>query len=180
MQEHFSDYSECSDYVSGQTAAGPVRSRRVRKSGTLVRDAIQCALTPGAQPPIAQAILESLTVLASLRPRSAEQATAPPWVPPASVLRTLQRSLPLEGTEGWYGTLPPDRLTALRDDMTVHVKPGAEPAATPATTTTTAVPATPAKPAATPSTPYTPYSYNYQAPQYRSTYQYTQIGRAHV
>lgn len=57
--------------------------------------------------------------------------------------------------------------------MTVHVKPGAEPAATPATTATTAVPATPAKPAATPSTPYTPYSYNYQAPQYRSTYQYT-------
>ena len=108
-----------------------------------------------------------------MRPRSANEDLAPPLVPPASVLRTLQHSLPLEGTGGWYGTLPPGRLTALRDNMTVHVKPGAEPAAATTTTATTAIPVTPAKPTATPSTPYTPYSYNYQAPQYRSTYQYT-------
>ncbi|KZT67608.1 hypothetical protein DAEQUDRAFT_693764 [Daedalea quercina L-15889] len=119
----------------------------------------------------AQAILDSLTVLTSLRPRSSDDPI-PPLVPPIQVLRTLQRSLPLEGTEGWYGTLPPGRLTALRDDTTVHVKPGTEAAAAPATTTTSAVPVTPAKPVAAPSA-YTPYGYNYQASQYRGTYQYT-------
>ncbi|TFY70074.1 hypothetical protein EVJ58_g50 [Rhodofomes roseus] len=122
----------------------------------------------------AQAILDSLSLLASLRPRSSSDPDSnPPLVPPASVLRTLQRSLPLEGTEGWYGTLPATRATALRDDTTVHIKPGAEATAAPTTTTTVAVPVTPAKPAATPTTPYTPYSYNYQTSQYRGAYQYT-------
>lgn len=121
----------------------------------------------------AQAVLESLTVLASLRPRSsADTDSSPPLVPPATVLRTLQRSLPLENTDGWHGTLPPSRITALRDDTTVQIKPGAEAAAAPATTTTTAAPVTPAKPVAAPAAPYTPYGYNYQAPQYRSAYPY--------
>ncbi|KAH9921446.1 uncharacterized protein B0H18DRAFT_1021115 [Fomitopsis serialis] len=77
-----------------------------------------------------------------------DTASNPPLVPPASVLRTLQRSLPLEGTEGWAATVP-------------------------TTTPTTVIPVTPAKPAATSTAPYTPYSYNYQTPQYRGSYQYT-------
>lgn len=126
----------------------------------------------------AQAIIDSLTLLASLRPRSSkdDHTTLPPLIPSASVLRTLQRTLPASATEGWYGTLPASRTTALRDDTTIHVKTGA-PVAPPATATaaaavTTTATVTPQKPTA-PATSYTPYSYSNYTPthtQYRGGY----------
>lgn len=124
---------------------------------------------------IAQGILGSLTVLASLRPRSSsDDSERPPLIPSASALRKLHRTLPLESTGGWYGTLPPGRTTALRDDSTIHIKPGVVAPA----------PAAPITPAATaPSTPVTkpqqqapaaPYNYSaypgYNAAQYRGGY----------
>ncbi|KAI6153255.1 hypothetical protein BKA82DRAFT_998217 [Pisolithus tinctorius] len=120
----------------------------------------------------AQGIFDSLTVLASLRPRSSGNDT-PPLVPSASVLRKLHRTLPTAPTPGWNGTLPSTQSTALRDDSTLYIKstatsvPSNPPAAAIPTPTTTA-PAT----AATPSTqPYAAYSYNYAAP-FRPGYQY--------
>ncbi|KAI6136956.1 hypothetical protein F5141DRAFT_1230360 [Pisolithus sp. B1] len=53
----------------------------------------------------AQGILDSLTVLTSLRPRSSGDDT-PPLVPSASALRKLHRTLPTAPTSGWNGTLP--------------------------------------------------------------------------
>ncbi|KAJ7171828.1 hypothetical protein C8R43DRAFT_26674 [Mycena crocata] len=75
---------------------------------------------------VANGILESLTLLASLRPRSSAHPAAP-LIPPPTVLHTLQRTLPRAAAPGWYGTLPsaPGKpSTALRDDSTVKVRPG--------------------------------------------------------
>ncbi|THH28440.1 hypothetical protein EUX98_g5761 [Antrodiella citrinella] len=127
----------------------------------------------------AQIILESLSVLASLRPRLPGDSEHPPLVPTASALRKLHRTLPVGDAGGWYGTLPPARAKALRDDTTVRVKPGV-PVPAPAVPV-----ATPAPPAATPvaprvATPVAPaqqqqqqpgnYSYTYPQPQYRGGY----------
>lgn len=79
----------------------------------------------------AHAILDSLALLASLRPRSSAE-DAPLLVPPPAVLHKLHRSLATGATPGWHGTLPATRSTALRDDATVKVRPGAVAAATPA------------------------------------------------
>ena len=81
---------------------------------------------------LAHAILDSLALLASLRPRSSAD-DVPSLVPPPAVLHKLHRSLATEATPGWYGTLPPARSTALRDDATVKVRPGAATASTAAT-----------------------------------------------
>lgn len=73
--------------------------------------------------------MNSLTVLASIRPRantSDADATKPAsLIPPASVLRALHRTLPSAASQGWQGTLDESRKMALRDDTTVHVKAGA-------------------------------------------------------
>ena len=74
--------------------------------------------------------MNSLTLLASLRPRSStasdpELATHCSIIPPPPVVRALHATLPIGATQGWQGTLDESRKTALRDDTTVHVKAGA-------------------------------------------------------
>ncbi|KAF7798629.1 hypothetical protein EIP86_009851 [Pleurotus ostreatoroseus] len=119
---------------------------------------------------VAQGIYDSLTLLASLRPRSSQDADAAPLVPSASALRKLHRTLPMGKTEGWYGTLPSKCPTALRDDTTIHIKSGA-------TVSAPTAPPTPAIPPVTPTVPKTPlpsysgYPYSsYATAQYRSNY----------
>ncbi|KDR85260.1 hypothetical protein GALMADRAFT_218354 [Galerina marginata CBS 339.88] len=112
---------------------------------------------------IAHAILDSLTVLASLRPQSSSSDLSP-ITPPPSVLHKLHRTLAVEPSPGWFGTLPASRTTALRDDSTVKVRPGA---VTPAPVTNT--PAAPAPaPISAPNT-FGSYSYAY-APQQQPAY----------
>ncbi|ESK88963.1 hypothetical protein Moror_13185 [Moniliophthora roreri MCA 2997] len=112
----------------------------------------------------AQGIMDSLTLLASLRPRSST-GEQPPFVLTPSALHTLHRTLPLAPTSGWHGNLPPGRSTALRDDSTAKIRPGAP---TPTIPVAAPVP-TPAaaSSSAIPSTSYNNYSY-YQG-QYRPT-----------
>jgi len=79
----------------------------------------------------------------SLRPRSSTEKSL---MPPASVIRQVYRTLPLDPSPGYHGTLPPipaTRTTALRDDNTIHLKSGALAAIDPALTTPT-----PSRPAA--------------------------------
>lgn len=113
---------------------------------------------------LAQGILKSLTLLASLRPRSSKGTSeTPPLIPPASVLRKLHRTLPVAPTQGWYGTLPPTRPTALRDDSTIRIKSGG--LAQAAESTPAAAPGPSANAAAS------PYPYpGYSAQAYRGAY----------
>lgn len=130
---------------------------------------------------VAQAISDSLVLLAFLRPRSTGDSSS--LIPPPEFLRKLHRSLPSEPSEGWFGTLPPSNLTALRDDTTLQIKagvnipvgalPGAGSTALPSpaisTGTTTAVAN---KPTAQPN--YTNFTYpNYPGNQFRGAYAYT-------
>ncbi|KAI6162003.1 hypothetical protein EDD17DRAFT_1582432 [Pisolithus thermaeus] len=119
----------------------------------------------------AQGILDSLTVLTSLRPRSSSDDT-PPLVPSASALRKLHRTLPTAPTSGWSGTLPSTRSTALRDDSTLYIKSSATsvPSNPPAAATPTPTATTPATTAASTQS-YPAYPYNYATP-YRPGYQY--------
>ncbi|KAJ7022012.1 hypothetical protein C8F04DRAFT_1312004 [Mycena alexandri] len=71
---------------------------------------------------VANGILDSLTLLASIRPRSSAHPAAP-LVPPPAVLHALQQTLPRAPEPGWHGTLP-SRIPALRDNSTVKVRPG--------------------------------------------------------
>ncbi|KAI0374545.1 hypothetical protein BV20DRAFT_1041470 [Pilatotrama ljubarskyi] len=128
---------------------------------------------------VAQGIIDSLALLASLRPRPSNGDPAEsPLVPSPTILRKLQRTLPIGATEGWYGTLPEGRTTAFRDDTTVHVRSSATTAAksTAAAAVAPAALATPAAKApvaaAAATTPYSPYTYpsNYQSSQYRGGY----------
>ncbi|KAF7310506.1 hypothetical protein HMN09_00593100 [Mycena chlorophos] len=92
---------------------------------------------------LAQNILSSLTLLASLRPRSSAHPTAP-LIPPPDVVHTLMRTLPRNAVPGWHGTLTrpsgsdaKDKTPlALRGDQTVRVRPGvaAKPPPAPAPT----------------------------------------------
>ncbi|KAF8665138.1 hypothetical protein AX16_000604 [Volvariella volvacea WC 439] len=70
----------------------------------------------------AQGILETLTVLTSLRPRSSMDDSS--LIPSPSVLHKLHRTLALEPKPGWYGSLPPNQTAALRDDSTIKLRPG--------------------------------------------------------
>jgi hypothetical protein len=108
--------------------------------------------------PTAQSIEESLLLLASLRPQTADTQTL---APPAHALRQLHRTLPVGPTPGWHGTLPDARARALVDDTTVHVKSDAAlPAPTAPATPVPPPPSTPAAAAKMPATPVgTPYSY---------------------
>ncbi|KAJ7596600.1 hypothetical protein C8J56DRAFT_1158662 [Mycena floridula] len=108
----------------------------------------------------AHGILDSLTLLASLRPRTPHDASSQ-LIPSPSALRTLQITLPLAANPGWHGTLPPERVTALRDDSTIKVRAGT---AVPASTPATPAPApAPAPVTASPST-FAGYTYNYGTP----------------
>ncbi|KAJ7785751.1 hypothetical protein B0H16DRAFT_4036 [Mycena metata] len=71
---------------------------------------------------VANGILDSLTLLASLRPRSSAHPVAP-LIPPPTVLHALQQTLPRAPQPGWHGTLS-SRVPALRDNSTVKVRPG--------------------------------------------------------
>ena len=94
--------------------------------------------------------MNSLTTLASLRPRSSKDISeTPSLIPQPNVLRRLHRTLPSAPTQGWYGTLPPTRPIALRDDATIHIKSGTviptpdPPTALPPTAAAHAAPASP-------------------------------------
>ncbi|TCD68809.1 hypothetical protein EIP91_009676 [Steccherinum ochraceum] len=122
----------------------------------------------------AQNILNSLAVLASLRPRtSGDESGHPPLIPTATALQKLHRTLPVGDTGGWTGTLPPARANALRDDTTVRMKAGTSPTLT--ASVAAAPPVTPAPPKlSTPSTSqqssyYQSYAQT-QTPQYRGNY----------
>ncbi|KIK99899.1 hypothetical protein PAXRUDRAFT_822265 [Paxillus rubicundulus Ve08.2h10] len=127
---------------------------------------------------IAQGILESLSILTTLRPRSSTSDT-PPLIPSPSALHKLQRTLPTAPTRGWYGTLPAGRTAALRDDSTLYIKSTATaiPSATPTAQAATPTPTQPAPaptaaaPAAAAAQAYPGYAYNYATP-YRAGYQY--------
>ncbi|ETW87705.1 hypothetical protein HETIRDRAFT_378867 [Heterobasidion irregulare TC 32-1] len=132
---------------------------------------------------VAQSIMDSLTLITSLRPCSSKDSST--LIPPPSILRKLHRTLPTSPSEGWYGTLPSTQTTALRDDSTLLVKSGTSiPTPAPAVAAPPVVPAVPtpytapstsyaAKPN-TPATPYGGYSYpTYANGQYRGGYSYT-------
>ncbi|KAF9535753.1 hypothetical protein CPB83DRAFT_888429 [Crepidotus variabilis] len=111
----------------------------------------------------AQAILDSLTLLASLRPQSSSHDAAA-IIPPPSVLHKLHRTLAIQPTPSWSGTLPPGRTTALRDDSTVKIRPSTVPAVPVATTGTPSNVATPSAATASAST-LGHYGYSYGTQQ---------------
>lgn len=93
-------------------------------------------------------------------------------MPTTAALRKLHRTLPIGATGGWYGTLPENRATALRDDTTVHIRSGAAAAAAaPAPVPPTPATPAPAAPKAS-ATPYNHYAYPAYAPatSYRGGY----------
>ncbi|KAG1810080.1 uncharacterized protein HD556DRAFT_1317822 [Suillus plorans] len=123
----------------------------------------------------AQSILESLTLLASLRPRQSGSADVP-LIPSTATLHKLHRTLPVAPSQGWHGTLPTGRTTALRDNSTLYIKSTATavpslPSATPTPVPATPATATPAATTAAVAQNYQ-YSYNYAAAGYRGSYQY--------
>lgn len=98
-------------------------------------------------------ILDTLALLASLRPRGADSDESP-LVPPPRVLHALQRTLPLEASAGFKGTLADGRQAALRDNNTVRVKvAGTATAASTSTTTTKVAAAAATATAPSPATP---------------------------
>ncbi|EGO02762.1 hypothetical protein SERLA73DRAFT_158542 [Serpula lacrymans var. lacrymans S7.3] len=120
----------------------------------------------------AQGILDSLVLLASLRPRSSTSEVAP-LVPSASALRKLHRTLPTAAIQGWYGTLPPGRTSALRDDSTLYIKSGTTAPVTSAAPTPAPAPVAVAPPTtATPAQAYPGYAYSNFSTPFRGGYQY--------
>ncbi|EMD41595.1 hypothetical protein CERSUDRAFT_120619 [Gelatoporia subvermispora B] len=128
---------------------------------------------------VAHGTLNSLSLLASFRPRTSSSESAP-LVPSASVLRKLHRTVPLEATQGWYGTLPDGNAAALHDDTTIKVKSGAVvPTAAPAAPAPAPAPAaTPAPKPPTTAAPYNPYAYSNYSAQYARTYGTYTAGQA--
>lgn len=124
----------------------------------------------------AQSILESLTLLTSLRPRQSGSADVP-LIPSSATLHKLHRTLPVAPSQGWYGTLPTGRTIALRDNSTLYIKSTATavpslPSAAPTPVPAAPVAATPAATTAAIAQNYQ-YSYNYAAAGgYRGGYQY--------
>ena len=117
--------------------------------------------------------MDSLTLLASMRPRSSTDPTNSVIVPSSPVLRALHDTVFTHPTQGWYGTLAENRALSLRDDSTVHIRATAVQPVQP--------PATPAKPATLPSysTPSTTqaqqnFSYSGYPQQFRGAYPYAQ------
>ncbi|KAG6918664.1 hypothetical protein DXG01_012481 [Tephrocybe rancida] len=116
----------------------------------------------------AQGILETLTVLASLRPRTStptpKSTSKNPSsiLPPPTVLHKLHRTLGTTPTPGWHGTLPSSRPQALSDSTTFKKSSRAPaPPPAPAPTPTPAPPAAAPAPVAPVPIPYTGYTYAY-------------------
>ncbi|PAV21912.1 hypothetical protein PNOK_0186900 [Pyrrhoderma noxium] len=105
---------------------------------------------------LAEKIMDSLVMIASLRPRKPDGSTSA-LIPSSSTLHALHGILPSQPSQGWYGTLSENRGLAVRDDTTILVKP------TNQTSTTTSAPV-PAPVPQTPASTYSPYT-NYS--QYR-------------
>ena len=121
-----------------------------------------------ADVPIAQNILQSLTLLASLRPRSSIDGDSAPLIPPASTLRKLHRSLPVGTMQGWYGTFSDSRQVACSDDNTIRIRSGAS-----ATSPVSPAPSAPAPTAPVPAataTPSKPTTTTYGGYSYSSSY----------
>ncbi|THH11803.1 hypothetical protein EW145_g428 [Phellinidium pouzarii] len=108
---------------------------------------------------IAQRIMDSLTLITSMRPRL-PNGSASAILPPASVLRALHQTLPSEPSQGWYGTLTGSRGLALRDDTTLHVK----------ASSSNQAPAPVPAPTPAPQTPAPAYSSNYSYANYSQQY----------
>lgn len=112
----------------------------------------------------AESIQKSLALITSLRPRSPTSSSS--LIPSPALLRQLHRTLPVSPAPGWRGTLPATKTTALHDDATIYVKPGAllnGPGRNSSQTPATPVPATP-------TAAYK--GYNYQYPGYTPNAQY--------
>lgn len=127
---------------------------------------------------LAHSIMDSLTLLASLRPRSSEDSSKPVIIPSSPVLRALHHAVHAQPMQGWYGTLVENRGAALHDDSTVHIR---------------AMPSQPVQPPATPvkavaAPPYTTpapaqqlnYAYSGFSQQYRGPYTYTPAGQTNA
>ncbi|KIY43056.1 hypothetical protein FISHEDRAFT_78602 [Fistulina hepatica ATCC 64428] len=83
---------------------------------------------------LAQGILDTLTVLCSLRPRTSRDLALPDSLQtPAHILHKLAHTLPQTPSHGWYGTLSQSRPTAHRDNSTIKIKAAAAVATKPAT-----------------------------------------------
>ncbi|KAI0090012.1 hypothetical protein BDY19DRAFT_941886 [Irpex rosettiformis] len=117
----------------------------------------------------AQNILESLTLLASLRPRSSADGDSAPLIPPASTLRKLHRSLPVGITQGWYGTLSDGRQVACSDDNTIRIRTGV-PAPSPTSPPPSVLPAVTPTPAPSAPAPSKPATTSYSTYSYSSSY----------
>lgn len=115
--------------------------------------------------PTAQSIVDSLTLLAALRPRTSDDDKS--IIPSPAALHALQRTLPLEGTTGWQGNLPATQAAALHDDSTVKLRTGVTAApAVPAPVAPTPTSTAPVAPnAANAASSFASYNYNYAAQQ---------------
>ncbi|KAL5534594.1 hypothetical protein ACEPAG_1057 [Sanghuangporus baumii] len=114
---------------------------------------------------LAQMIMDSLTLLASLRPRKLD-GTVSATLPPVSVLRVLQQTLPSEASQGWHGTLSESRGLAVRDDTTLRVKGPLENVQS----LITATAPTAMSSASTTQTPAPPYPSNYTYAAFQQHY----------
>ncbi|KZW02151.1 hypothetical protein EXIGLDRAFT_829698 [Exidia glandulosa HHB12029] len=104
----------------------------------------------------AHQILDTLALLAELRPRGPDSDDSP-LMPAPEVLHALQRTLPIDAGISWKGTLDEKRLATLRDNNTVRVKVAGT------STTTAATPGVATK-AATPAATPQPYRMPYPGP----------------
>ncbi|KAG8752068.1 hypothetical protein FRC11_008722 [Ceratobasidium sp. 423] len=78
----------------------------------------------GEELQLARCIEKTLGLLTSLRPRtilSSLPSEPTSLIPPASALRALHRTLPIEPSPGYRGTLDPRREMSLRDDTTIKM-----------------------------------------------------------
>ena len=95
--------------------------------------------------------------MVSLRPRKAGSAECP-LLPPPSVLRALHRTLPVDPTPGWKGTLSKDNEVAYRDNSTITA--GTTPYVNPTPAPQVSTPAPAAKATTAPHYPSYPQAYH--------------------
>jgi hypothetical protein len=110
--------------------------------------------------------MDSLTLLASLRPRSSDDSCT--LIPPSSVLHSLHRTIPPHPKPGWRGSIPTGRTEGFRDNGTIKIRAGTAPSA-PAVVPPAATATTSTAPAPTVA-PYGAYTYAYAAPATQTPY----------